>query len=896
MQLIFRVSLSQLATKYVVLVSSGINGGLLYKRLLKMLILLFLPLAGLYPQESSNPLLKSYEQYLRLKESSRYNMEWISLGPVFNSARGEAVQGVPGNPSTFYVAFGSGNLWKTTDNGLSFKPIFENQPVQGIGDIAISRSNPSTIWLGSGESLKKARNFTMPGAGVFKSDDGGETWSHKGLESTWHIGEIALHPENNQIAYVAALGHFWSTNPERGIYMTRDGGDTWDHVLYIDDKTGGNDIVVSPSDPDIIYASMWENNPGISGANSGVYKSSDGGFTWHRLEGGLPSGKGTGRIGLAVSDSDTNIVYALVDNLNRDKNLAAEVYKSSDGGVSWKRTHSDDLLIFPGIGWYFADIYLNPHNDNEVFALGVRMAHSLDGGKTFSNVGGDIYHLNPNQATFLHLDMCELWIDPSVDGRLLLVNDGGIYQSYNNGESWLHHNNIPAGEFYDISVDNQEPYLVYGGVQDDASVYGPSSEWSPQFSDGWDYVWLDAWAGGDGCVTFPDATDPNTVYFSSQNGAARRKNMNEDHSVSIRPRLPEGHKGEQVYAFVAPYFASEHNSNTLYHAGNYIFKSEDKGDSWDLISPDLSESKHKEGSSTTVTAIAESPLIQGLLYAGTDGGLMWTSVDDGETWTAGKTELPPYYIRSIAPSAFSESRVYIAITGLNNDRLDNWLFVSEDRGETWKSISSDLPDEPANVIIEDPVNENILYAGLYRGVYISTDRGESWSLLGDKMPAVAVADLVIQKPTMDLVAGTHGRGIYKLNLDPVHKLFDDENGMAADRIFAIKPAMLPKRNDTHRDVELTSMKKYEITFWLMEGKDVKLELLNESGTIWNHEFHGRKGLNQYRWDLVTGVKDNQLPYFIHYLEFPEPGEYELRITGEGISLSTKMEIIPYREM
>ncbi|TFH36979.1 MAG: hypothetical protein E4G95_05185, partial [Bacteroidia bacterium] len=676
----------------------------------------------LHSQDNTNPLIKSYDQYLALKELSTFNLQWIQLGPVFNSARVEAVQGVPGNPATFYVAFGSGNLWKTVDNGLTFKPIFENQPVQGIGDIAVSPANPSTIWLGSGESLKKARNFTMPGAGVYKSEDGGETWNHKGLESTWHIGEIALHPEDERIAFVAALGHFWSTNIERGVYMTRDGGNSWEHVLYINERTGANDIVISPSDPDIIYASMWENNPGISGPGSGVYKSSDGGSTWSRLEGGLPSGDGTGRIGLAVSNSDPDIVYALIDNLNRDKNVAAEVYKSTDGGKTWIRSHKEDLMIFPGIGWYFADIYLNPNNDEELFILGVRLGHSTDGGKTFENVGGDIYHLNPNQATSLHLDMCELWIDPSISGRLLLANDGGIYQSYNNGKTWLHHNNIPAGEFYDISVDNQEPYMVYGGVQDDASVYGPSSEWDQRFPDGWDYVWLDAWAGGDGCITFPDQDDPNIVFFSSQNGHAMKKNMMEDHSVPIMPRLPKDSEGDQVYAFVAPYFQSVHNHNVLYHGGNYVFKSSDRGDSWEPVSPDLSDLANDSNLSTTTGAIAESPVRPGLLFAGTDAGVFFNSRDDGITWTRNGSVLPPYYIRSICPSAFSESRVYIAITGINNDKFDNWLFVSEDFGESFRSISSNLPEEPAYVILEDPVNEDILYAGMYRGVYISVDR------------------------------------------------------------------------------------------------------------------------------------------------------------------------------
>ena len=848
---------------------------------------------ALTAQETGNPLLDSFDEYMELKETSLFGLEWIHLGPVVNSARVEAVQGVMNSPGTIYVAFGSGNLWKTTNNGLTWKPIFENQPVLGIGDIAVAPSNPDIVWLGSGESLKKARNFTMPGAGVYRSVDGGETWEHKGLTDSYHIGEIAVHPEDPDIAFVAVLGHFWSTNSNRGLYRTIDGGNTGEHVLYVNERTGANDVVISPSDPDIIYASMWENNPGISGPESGVYKSIDGGSTWEHLKGGLPDGPQTGRIGLAVSQTNPDKAYALVDNLNKNKNLAAEVYVTNDGGLTWNRSHDEELLIFPGIGWYFADIYLNPFNDDELFALGVRMAHSIDGGKTFENVGGTVFHLNPSQATPLHLDMCELWIDPSNPERLLLGNDGGLYQSFDKGRTWLHHNNIPAGEFYDISVDNQDPYMVYGGVQDDASVYGPSKEWDPRYPDGWDYVWLDAWAGGDGCFTFPDPDDPNIVYYSSQNGAAKRKNMKEDHSVSIKPKLPQDHKGKQVYAFVAPYFCSPHNSSTLYHGGTYLFKSTDKGDNWDLISPDLSESMREGNRSTTVGAIMESPLKQGLLYAGTDAGIFWTSRDDGNSWIEYGEELPEEYIRSICPSKYSEARVYIAITGINNDNLKNYLYVSEDYGNTWESISSNLPDEVANVIIEDPVYENILYAGLYRGVYISTDRGKSWSLLGPGLPACAISDLVIQESAMDLVAGTHGRGIYKMNLKPVHTAFATGELVSYNTLFDIPEATLPKRNDTHNDVEYTTLEKTNITFYLIEDSRVNLELRDDMTVLWNTSLDGKRGFNQYRWDLVIEEDNNQAPYFIQYLRFPKSGNYTLTLKGEGFEISKEMVIKEY---
>jgi photosystem II stability/assembly factor-like uncharacterized protein len=865
------------------------------KRLLLVLFLVLAPANGLVagpsPQDAArSPLLDSWERYLKLKGSSEFGLEWISLGPVMNSARVEAVQLDPAHPGTMYAAFGSGNLWKTVNGGLAWKPIFENQPALGIGDIALAPSNPQVIWLGSGESLKKARNFTMPGTGVFRSDDGGETWRNLGLHDSYHIGEIAVHPHDPDIAFVAVLGHFWSTNPNRGLYRTLDGGASWEHVIRIDEKTGANDVVIAASDPDVVYASMWENNPTIYGPGSGVYKSEDGGGTWRRLGGGLPDGPKTGRIGLAVSWSNPKKVYALVDNLNRDERLAAEVYRSDDGGTTWKRAHEEELLIFPGIGWYFADIYVNPMDDDEIFALGVRMAHSADGGRTFDLVGGDVFHLVPNPAEVLHLDHCELWIDPLDPNHLALGNDGGLYVSRDKGSSWLHLNNIPAGEFYDISVDNRTPFNVYGGVQDDASVYGPAREWNPLFADGWHYVWLDAWAGGDGCVTFPDPEDPNTVYFSSQNGGARRKDMAAGRSVSIRPRLPRGHEGELRFNFVAPYFPSPHDPKVLYHAGNYVFKSPDRGDSWTLISPDLAKSSDPARASEAAGAVAESPISPGVLYLGTDRGAFWVTTDDGKKWVERSEGLPNVYVRSICPSRFKRARVYAALTGINYDDLGCHLFVSEDDGRSWASIAANLPDETSYVILEDPKNENILYAGLYRGVYISVDRGRSWALLGPGLAATAVSDLAIQEREMELVAGTHGRGIYRTNIRPIQEAFKD-GSPTGDILFEIPVAPLPWINDTHRDPRLQSVEKVPITFYLTKESAVTLSVNDAKGEVlWSRDIRGKKGFNQVRWDLIVQTVDSPQPYFTQYRRFIPAGEYEVRIAAEGIDLRGRLRV------
>jgi photosystem II stability/assembly factor-like uncharacterized protein len=846
---------------------------------------------GILSEENKSPLLESWPRHLEMKKQSPFRMDWISIGPVFNSARVESVVCDPLDPGTMYVAFGSGNLWKTTDNGLSWRPIFENQSALGIGDIAMAPSDPRILWLGSGESLKKPRNFTMPGTGVFRSEDGGETWRNMGLHDSYHIGEIAVHPQNPDTALVAVLGHFWSTNPNRGIYRTVDGGLSWEHVLFINSRVGANDVVFSPSDPDIVYASMWENNPGISGVGSGVYKSSDGGKSWRRLGGGLPEGPKTGRIGVAVSWTNPDKAYALVDNLDRERGLAAEVYRTLDGGETWSRTHKKDLLIFPGIGWYFADCYVNPRNDEEVFALGVRLARSGDGGKTFGLVGGLVRHLVPNPAEVLHLDHCEMWINPLDPDHLVLGNDGGLYVSTNKGGSWLHMNNIPAGEFYDISAGGGDPYLVYGGVQDDSSVYGPPREWDPRFDDGWRYVWLDAWAGGDGCYTVPDPEDPGIVYFSAQNGAIRRKQMDTGRSRSIRPRLPEGHGGRLRYNFVAPYIISPHNRLTLYHGGNHVFKSLDRGDSWHLISPDLSRSAFPSKNSTALGAIAESRMKPGLLYAGTDSGAFWIKENGGDSWAERSAGLPDAYIRSICPSRFLEDRVYLTLTGLNTDDLHCHIYSSEDKGETWTSIRTNLPDEPAYCILEDAVNENILYAGLYRGVYISTDRGGSWSLLGPGLPAAAVADLVIQEETMDLLAGTHGRGIYKMNIRPIQEAFKD-GPPSGNKLFEIPTARRPWINDTHGEPSLKTAEKVPITFVLTAAARVTLRVLDrEDRELWSGWMTAERGINQYRWDLIHQRVQSDEPYFIHYRRFLPAGEYTLQITGPQIDLKGRLKVI-----
>lgn len=844
-----------------------------------LLITCCIPTA-LSAQQTPSPLEASFRTYQKMKRETPYQLEWVSLGPMVNSARADVVQVDARHPGTMYVGFGSGGLWKTVNHGITWQCIFEEQAALGIGDMELAPSNPEIIYLGTGENLKKPRNFTLPGAGMYRSNDAGKTWQSIGLEDSWAIAEIAIHPTNPDIVLVAVLGHLWSKNKNRGLYLTTNGGQTWRQVLYKDDTTGANDVVIAPANPNILYASMWEVYPGISGKNSGVYRSNDGGKTWTACTNGLPSGPLVGRIGLAVSHTNPLKAFALVDNLHNAKGEAAELYKTMDGGLTWTKTHTRPVYNFSVIGWYFTDVYVNPQNDEEVYCLGVRLAHSTDGGKTFSFIGGTVARSTPGLAKGFHLDQCELWINPNNPKHLAAGNDGGFYVSYDKGLSWFHYNNIPVGEFYDITID-QKNEVIYGGTQDDATVYGQAKEIKPHFPDTWKYLWIDPWDGGDGCVSQVDPEDDNTVYYSMQHGYAVRYDRKMDTTQVIQPELPKDRKDTLVFNYITPYFISPHHPKTLYHGGNFIFKSTDRGDNWQVISPNLAVSAMNEKKSYSTGALVESKIEKGLLYAGTDKGAFWVTKNDGATWEENSAGLANNYIRSICPSRFVQSRVYVAMTGINYDDLQSYLYVSEDYGRNWTNIAAGLPNEPVNVILEDPVHENILYAGGLRGVYLSTDRGKTWAYLGKSMPGAAIADLEILDNTMDLVAATHGRGIYKISLRPIHTLVVKNLPINQDHLFEPAESHRPKFSAHSGEPLHQTLEKASIPFWLSEAKSVTLSLKNqENKIVWTTTLDGQKGLNEYRWDLIVKRETSDLPYFVHYDQFLETGKYDL-ILSDG---------------
>jgi hypothetical protein len=507
--------------------------------------------------------------------------------------------------------------------------------------------------------------------------------------------------------------------------------------------------------------------------------------------------------------------------------------------------------------------------------------------------------MNPSLAQGLHLDHSELWINPNNPNHLAVGNDGGLYVSYDKGLSWMHYNNIPTGEFYDLTID-QTHGVVYGGTQDDATVYGPPKELNLNFSDPWKYLWIDPWDGGDGCVSQVDPEDDGIVYYSMQHGAAVRLDRRTDTAISIQPELPERYNDTLRFNYITPYFISPHQSKTLYHGGNYIFKSLERGSNWQVISPNLARSAIKEKKSVSMGALVESKIAKGLLYAGTDHGACWVSKDDGANWQEISQGLANNYIRSICPSKFAKERVYLAMTGINYDDLHSYLYVSDDYGTHWKSINAGLPDEPINVILEDPSNPNVLYAGSIRGVYVSLNGGNNWSYLGIQMPVAAIADLEIMESTMELLVATHGHGLYKINLHPIQVMAANTLSKNANFLFEIPEAKRPWYNSAEGEPDYRTVEKVPISFWLREEKTVTLVLKDTTGKeIWKTTFPGQKGFNQYRWDLVFKRETSDYPYFVHYEHFVEAGAYTLMM-NDGENESTQPFLVasgvsPYKK-
>ncbi len=722
---------------------------------------------------------KSWDYHVKLREESLFaKMKWRTVGPAYQGGRIESIACPDGYTSTIYIGVGSGNLWKSVNNGTTWKPIFDNESTFTIGSVAVSKSNPDVVWVGTGEVLMARSSFA--GTGVFKSVDASQTWQNMGLDDTHHIARVLIDPVDPDVVYVAAIGHNYSFNEQRGLFKTTDGGKTWEKILYISDKVACVEVVMDPVDNRILYAVMWERdrkawNNVAAGPGSGLYKSTDAGSTWKQLKKGLPRGKNVGRIGIAVAQSNPNVVYALVDNHNirpdGKKSIAGEVYRSNNKGKSFKKVNKDDLQT--SINYAFCLIRVSPDDENQIYLLGTYLLQSNDGGKTYARNQGKIINLLPHDAKVIHLDHHDLWIDPLNPDRLIDGTDGGLYTSYDRGKTWLRLNNIPVAEVYALTVDMAEPYNVYIGTQDDAALFGPAAY---TLTDGvrspWKHVYLDQWGGGDSYFTYVDPTDPETIYYEHQFGSMRRKNMKDGSTKSVAPKSPKGGPALRRN-WMTPFIISHHNPLTLYYGADKLFKSINRADDWTCISGDLTTSPgpEKQGNVPygTITTISESLLKAGLIYIGTDDGKVQVTKDDGRNWTDITADLPDKWVSRVTASRHDLDTAYVSLTGYRNDDFEKYLYMSQDSGKTWKSIVANLPAESINVIAEDPRDKDILYVGTDLGVYATIDGAKTWHSLCGNLPTTPVHDLLVHPRQYELVIGTHGRGVFVLDVKNIKK-------------------------------------------------------------------------------------------------------------------------------
>jgi photosystem II stability/assembly factor-like uncharacterized protein len=724
-------------------------------------------------------------------------LEFREIGPAVMGGRIDDFGVVESNPNIVYVGTASGGVWKTTNNGTTWEPIFDKESVSTIGDIAIAPSDPSVVWVGSGEPNN--RQSSSWGDGIYKSLDAGKTWKRMGLEATHHIGRIVIHPKNPDLVYVAAQGHLWGPNPERGVYKTSDGGKTWSQVLKINDDTGVSDIAMDPESPDILYAAAYERRRtsyGFDGGgqDSAIYKTVDGGATWKKLTKGLPyeNGSGdTGRIGLDIYRKDSNIVYAMIQHEK------GGTFRSEDKGETWKKMGDTDPR--PS---YYSQIRVDPNNDLRIWELGAQMFYSEDGGKTFST----------QRVRGIHGDFHAMWIDPADSNHLIAGCDGGINWSYDAGKTWDFLNTIAIGQFYEIALDNQRPYQICGGLQDNASWCGPSQTLAA------DGIVNDDWTlmpGGDGFYAAIDTVEPSIVYTESQDGHLSRRDARLGQQRAI---MPQAKYGDPHYRFQwnSPVAVSAHDHNTIYYGGNYLFKSTDRGDSWTRLSGDLTTgvdrnklpilgkmpdkntlSRHDGVEEyPTITTLSESPLTANVLWVGTDDGNLQVTRDGGKTWknVADRARGVPKgtYVSRVVASKTGEGAAFATFDGHRGDDYGVYIFATTDYGENWKAIRNGIPDSAGSVhvIREHPRNTNLLFAGTEFGLWVSWDRGANWTALKNNFPTVPVDDIQIQARDNDLVLATHGRSVWILDdLTPIEKF---DSGVSNSDLTFFAPRLAVK--------------------------------------------------------------------------------------------------------
>jgi len=721
-------------------------------------------------------------------------LRFRSIGPAFTSGRviGFAVE--PNNPSHFFVASASGGVWKTVNDGTTWTPVFDREGSYSIGAIALDPKNPLTLWVGTGEN--NSQRSVSYGSGLYRSDDGGKTWKNVGLKTSEHIGRIAIDPKDSNVVYVAAQGPLWGPGGDRGLFKTTDGAKTWKNILNISENTGVTDVVIDPQNPETIYAASYQRRRHMftlidGGPESAIYKSTDAGATWNKVRAGLPTIE-MGRIGLAISPVDSNVIYATIEAADRK----GGIFRSNDRGGSWERRNEFDAGAM-----YYSRIVADPKDVDRVYVMNVFLMVSDDGGRTLRRLG----------EKSKHVDNHEIWIDPNNTNHYLVGCDGGVYESYDRGANWDFKRNLPVTQLYDVTTDNAAPfYNVFGGAQDNFAFGGPSRTHNAS-----GIVNSDWWVtqGGDGFRTQVDPEDPNTIYAELQNGNLVRDDKRTGERLGIQPEV--GRNEDPLrWNWDSPFIISPHSHTRIYFAADRLFRSDDRGDSWQVVSGQLSRGLDRDklpvmgkvwsvdavakNQSTAffgnASALAESPKKEGLIYVGTDDGLIQITEDGGKNWR--KVEKLPdvpelAYVSRIVASNADANTVYVAIENHQNADFKPYLFKSTDAGRTWTSIKANLPaNHPVWAIAEDHVNPNLLFVGTEFGLFFSIDDGQKWIQLKGGLPTIQVRDIAIQRRENDLVLGTFGRGFYILDNYTPLRLLKPEMLKQDALLFPVKDALM----------------------------------------------------------------------------------------------------------
>jgi photosystem II stability/assembly factor-like uncharacterized protein len=884
------------------------------------------------PQSSAQP---TPATPVQLTDVLLKNLKARQIGPALMGGRVSDIAIDPRNPAIFYVGLGTGGLFKTGNNGVTFDPVFDKQSVLSIGAVAIAPSDSDVVWVGTGEA--NDRNSSEWGDGVYRSNDGGGTWTNVGLKNSRSIARIVVHPTKPEVAYVAAMGNLWKDGGERGLYKTIDGGKNWKLVLHApapnDARTGCGDVALDPANPEIVYAALyarqrtpWSFAYGVTATNGqdvgGIFKSNDGGATWKKCAGGLPGL--TGRIGLAVSAGKPKLVMAIVQS---DEGGASDisdihsrrggVFRSEDGGEKWTRMSDIDPRPF-----YFSQIRIDPANDQRVYVPGMAVLASDEGGKNFRE----------DLSEKVHPDCHALAIQPGstpapkpakpqeknkppkppVCQRLLLGTDGGLYQSYAAGKAWEHLNRFPAGEFYRISLDDSQPFFrIAGGLQDNESFVGPSQVPSKEGIRNSDWIALE---GGDGFYVVFDPTDRDVFYAESQEGFIHRINLRTGEKRDLRPEAAEGQERYRFH-WNAPLIGSRHQPGVVYLAGNHVFRLTDKGEHFQVISPDLTRNEPGKtdaaGSGAenygVVYSLGESPVKPGLLWAGTDDGRLWLTQNDGANWTELTEKLPEpvrgQWIVRVEPGA-KDTRVAYVVTNAYRSGDDRpFILRTADLGATWQSVTGEgIPsNDPVEVVREDPVNSKLLYAGTHFGLFASFDGGGHWERIGD-LPNVRVDDLQIHPRTGDLVIATHGRSIDILDNTGPYRELNPEVIAKPAHLFTIRAArgfyLLSGFADWNGKGTYRGENPPEgalLTFWVkgFTGDEVKIAITNAAGQpVANLKAAGTPGLNRLNWDLRP-TEDVRIKYGgDDPKKFVPSGEYtaELSYGKEKMKQTFRVEI------